>query len=60
MCRRMANLFFEPPVMDIGDLDGGHLLFRCARCDALWEQALRFNPPISEAEARNLCPAAFE
>lgn len=58
ICRRMALLYFEPPVMEVGHLGGGHLLFRCP-CGALWEQALRFNAPISEAEARALCPSAF-
>lgn len=59
VCRRMAGLYFERPVVEIGELGGGHLLFRCADCGALWEQALRFNAPISEAEARSLCPSAF-
>jgi hypothetical protein len=55
----MAVLYFEPPVMEIGHFGGGHLLFLCATCGALWEQALRFNTPIAEAEARTLCPSAF-
>jgi hypothetical protein len=55
----MALVYFEPPVMELGQLRGGHLLFRCSTCGALWEQALRFNAPIAEAEARILCPSAF-
>jgi hypothetical protein len=60
VCRRMAWLYFEPPVVEIGHLGGGHLLYRCETCGALWEQALRFNAPIAEAEARMLCPSAFD
>lgn len=59
ICRRMALLYFEPPVVEIGHLGGGHLLFRRGTCGALWEQTLRFNAPIAEAEARMLCPSAL-
>lgn len=46
--------------MEIGHLGGGHLLFCCAACGAFWEQTLRSNVPISEFEAREQCPTAFE
>ena len=55
----MSQLYFEPPVLEVGHLGGGHLLFRCSTCGALWEQTLKFNAPISETEARTLCPSAF-
>ncbi len=60
ICRGMALLYFEPPVAQVGSLGGGHLLFRCGACGALWEETLRFNAPIDEAEAKALCPTAFE
>ena len=59
LCRASAVTFFGASFLQIGHLGGGHLLFRCPQCGALWEQALRFNAPISEAEARLLCPSAF-
>ena len=59
VCRKMSQLFFEFPVMEVGHLGGGDLLFRCSACGALWEQTLRLNAPISEVEARKLCPLAF-
>ena len=38
----MSQLYFEPPVLEVGHLGGGHLLFRCSTCGALWEQTLKF------------------
>jgi hypothetical protein len=46
----------ELPVLELGHIGGGHLLYRCGICGAFWERTLRSNDPIAEAEVRKLYP----
>jgi len=53
-CRQAALVGFPAPLLQLGHIGGGHLLYRCQKCGAYWEETLREAHEISKVEAQAL------
>jgi hypothetical protein len=52
-CRKAALAGLVAPLTKLGHIGGGHFLYRCEKCGAYWEEAIReaHEIPTKEAEA---------
>jgi uncharacterized Zn finger protein len=53
-CRRAALNGLPAPLQKLGHIGGGHLLYRCEKCGAYWEEGMRYAHEIPEEDAEAL------
>jgi hypothetical protein len=53
-CRQAALVGLSAPLLRLGHIGGGHLLYRCGKCGAYWEETLRLACEIPREEAEAL------
>ena len=57
-CRQAALTGLSAPLVQVGAIGGGHLIYRCEKCGAYWEETLRLACEIPKDQAEALLATA--